>query len=101
MARKSSVQNNLKRQRLQDKYAKKRVDLVEKTKNKELSIEEKFQISMALAKLPRNSSKVRYRNRCALTGRPRGFNRKIGVSRTAIRDLAGKGFLPGVIRASW
>ncbi|MCB1834189.1 MAG: 30S ribosomal protein S14, partial [Geminicoccaceae bacterium] len=56
---------------------------------------------LALAKLPRNSSKIRVRNRCNLTGRPRGYYRKFGLSRIALRDLASEGLVPGVVKASW
>ena len=63
--------------------------------------EERFEATLMLAKLPRNSAKVRVRNRCALTGRPRGFHRKFGMSRIALRDLGSQGQIPGLVKASW
>ena len=69
--------------------------------NKELSIEERFAATQKLSKLPRNSSAVRIRNRCSLTGRPRGNYRFFGLSRIMLRELASFGKLPGVVKASW
>ena len=69
--------------------------------NRDASAEERFAARLKLSKLPRNSSKSRIRNRCALTGRPRGFYRKFGLSRIALRELASDGKLPGVVKSSW
>lgn len=101
MAKVSMVERDKKRKRLTDKYAKKRAALKAIIKNQELPGEERFQAMLQLAKLPRNSSKVRMRNRCALTGRPRGYYRKLNLSRIALRDLASRGELPGVVKSSW
>ena len=68
---------------------------------KDLPLEERFDLVVKLAKLPRNSAQNRVRNRCALTGRPRGYHRKMGISRNMLRELAAQGLLPGVIKASW
>jgi small subunit ribosomal protein S14 len=101
MARSASVQNNEKRRKLVKSFAAKRKALKEKIYNKQLPLEERFDIVMKLAKLPRNSAKSRVRNRCALTGRPRGCFRKLGLSRNKFRELAGLGMLPGIVKASW
>ena len=79
----------------------KRSKLKEISKNKSLSLEERFQATVKLAKLPRNSAPIRHRNRCAITGRPRGYYRKLGVSRIAVRDLTAEGQIPGMIKSSW
>jgi small subunit ribosomal protein S14 len=78
-----------------------RLSLKKAIMNKETKFEERIAMVHKLAEMPRNSSRVRVRNRCALTGRPRGFYRKFGMSRIALRELASAGFLPGVIKASW
>lgn len=101
MAKKSSIEKNNHRKRLVISFGKKRQELKQKIHDKNISIEERFATVMRLSKLPRNSSKVRVRNRCALTGRPRGYYGKFGLSRIALRDLASFGMLPGVIKASW
>ena len=75
--------------------------LKEMSKDRTLSMEDRFQATVKLAKLPRNSSPSRYRNRCAITGRPRGYYRKLGVSRIAIRDLTAESQIPGMIKSSW
>ena len=69
--------------------------------NKDLPFEERVKIQMKLESLPRNSSRIRYRNRCFLSGRPRGVYSKFNLSRIAIRDMAGKGQIPGLTKASW
>lgn len=89
MAKKSMVNRDLKRQKLHDKYAAKRAEL------KELGDYE------GLAKLPRNSSPTRLKNRCSETGRPRGYMRQFGLSRISFREHANKGEIPGVTKASW
>ena len=97
MAKVSMVQRDLKRRKLYSKYKTKREDLLTKSKDKNLSAEDRFDARLKLAQLPRNSSKNRIRYRCLLTGRPRGDYRKIGLSRIAFRDLASDGKLPGVV----
>lgn len=101
MAKVSAVQRDLKRRRLVKKYANKRAELKAKIIDPSLSQEERFEAMLKLAELPKNSSKIRQRNRCALTGRPRGNHRKFNLSRIAIRDLASRGELPGVVKSSW
>lgn len=101
MAKVSSVEKNKRRKRLVEKYQTKRAFLKEIISNKVISIEERFEAQLKLATLPRNSSKVRIRNRCELSGRPRGFYRKFKLSRIALRELASVGQIPGVIKSSW
>lgn len=102
MAKKSMIQRNLRRIKLCDKYKKKREELKAITNNKGLSLSERFAAQNKLIKkLPRNSSKVRIRNRCALTGRPRGVYRKFGLCRIILRDLCAFGEIPGVTKSSW
>ena len=101
MAKTSAIQRNLKRIRLVKKFLKKRVDLKKIIKNKKLPLEERFAAQLKLAKIPRNSAKVRIRNRCEITGRPRGVYRKLKISRIALRDLASKGKIPGMTKSSW
>lgn len=101
MAKKSAIERNKKRERLVAKYAPKRAELKKILKNPETSDEEFFKAQRDLALLPRNSSPVRLRNRCQLTGRPRGYIRKFGVSRITFRELASFGRAPGVTKSSW
>ena len=101
MAKTSSIQRNLKRIRLVKKFLKKREDLKKIIKNKKLPLEERFAAQLKLAKIPRNSAKVRIRNRCEITGRPRGVYRKLKISRIALRDLASNGKIPGMTKSSW
>jgi small subunit ribosomal protein S14 len=101
MAKTSSIERNKKRERLAKKYAARRAKLRAAALNEDLPLEERFAARLKLAQLPRNSSSTRVRNRCALTGRPRGFYRKLKVSRIALRDLASKGQIPGMIKSSW
>ena len=101
MAKKSSIERNLKRQKLVAKYATKRAELKKVISDPKSTDEEFFKASRALAKLPRNSSKVRVRNRCSITGRARAYIRKFGVSRITFRELASDGKLPGITKASW
>jgi small subunit ribosomal protein S14 len=101
MAKTSSIQRNLKRIRLVKKFSKKRHELKKIINNKKLPLEERFKAQLKLAKLPRNSSKIRIRNRCEITGRPRGVYRKLKISRIALRDLASKGKIPGMTKSSW
>lgn len=101
MAKVGMIQRELKRKRLVSRYANRRAALKAIIRNRELPAEERFQATLKLDELPTNSSKVRVRNRCALTGRPRGYYRKFNLSRIALRDLASKGELPGVTKSSW
>ena len=101
MAKTSSIQRNLKRIKLVKKFSKKRADLKNIIKNKKLPLEERFAAQLKLAKIPRNSARVRIRNRCEITGRPHGVYRKLKISRIALRDLASKGKIPGMTKSSW
>ena len=101
MAKLSSVQKNLFRQRLIKKYEVKRKELKSKIKNKSISLEERISYQNKLNDLPRNGSSIRHRNRCELTGRPRGNYRKFGLSRIKLRELSMSGDLPGVVKSSW
>ncbi|MCX7946778.1 MAG: 30S ribosomal protein S14 [Hydrogenophilus sp.] len=101
MAKKSIINREKKRQRMVAKYAKKRAELLAKIKDQSLSPEERMAARLKLQQLPRNSSPVRLRNRCALTGRPRGTFRKFGLCRNQLRALIFQGEVPGVIKASW
>ena len=101
MAKVSAVQRDLKRRKLVKQTANRRAKLKEIISNKELPIEERFQAVLKLADMPRNGAKIRVRNRCALTGRPRGHHRKFNISRFALRELASRGELPGVTKSSW
>lgn len=101
MAKKSSIERNKKRRAMSARFALKREELKAIAGDMTRGPEERFSAHMKLAKLPRNSSKVRIRNRCELTGRPRGVYRKFRMSRIALRDLASMGRIPGVIKSSW
>jgi len=101
MAKTSSIERNLKRIRLEKKFAKKRLALKKIINNKKLPLNERFNAQLKLAKLPRNSAKIRIRNRCEITGRPHGVYRKLKISRIALRDLASKGIIPGMTKSSW
>ena len=101
MAKLSSVQKNLNRLRLIDKFSNKRQALKKQIMNKSISIEDRLKLQNKLNDLPRNSSNIRYRNRCKLTGRTRGVYRKFGLSRIKIRELSMSGDLPGMIKSSW
>ena len=101
MAKLSSVQKNLFRQKLIKKYKSKRELLKAKIKDKNLSLEERIIYQNKLNDLPRNASSIRYGNRCEITGRPRGNYRKFGLSRIKLRELSMSGDLPGVVKSSW
>ncbi|MBF0247116.1 MAG: 30S ribosomal protein S14 [Alphaproteobacteria bacterium] len=101
MAKKSSVARNVKRERMVKKFAAKRARLKAMTQDENLSLEERFMAQLKLAELPRNSAPNRLRLRCGLTGRPRGNYRKFKLSRIALRDLASRGEIPGVVKSSW
>lgn len=101
MAKTSSVEKNNRRARMAKKAAPRRAKLKAIVMNRELPFEERFAAQVQLAELPRNSAQNRVRNRCELTGRPRGFHRKLRLSRIALRELASMGELPGVVKSSW
>jgi small subunit ribosomal protein S14 len=101
MAKKSSIEKNNRRAKLAAQHAAKRARLKEVANDKSIPIEERFLATVKLAKLPRNGAKVRIRNRCELTGRPRGVYRKFKISRIALRDLGSTGQIPGVVKSSW
>lgn len=101
MAKKSMVAREERRKRLVAKYADRRAKLREILKNPDASFEAKMDAQIKLQQLPRDSSPVRVRNRCELTGRPRGFYRKFGLGRNKLRELAMCGDMPGVTKASW
>jgi len=101
MAKTAMVNREKKRRRMVKKYAAKRAELKAIIVNMSLSDEEREHARIALNKLPRNSSRIRIRNRCALTGRPHGFYRKFGLSRNKLREAAMRGDIPGLVKASW
>jgi small subunit ribosomal protein S14 len=101
MARKGLIETNLRRRKLVKRHETKRQALKTVVMSKTSSMEEKFVAQVALAQLPRNSSAVRIRNRCALTGRPRGYYRRFDLSRITLREFAAFGMLPGVKKSSW
>ncbi len=101
MAKVSSVERNLKRQKLVVKFAAKRQALKAIARNTELPVEERFAAQIKLSQLPRNSAPSRVRNRCLVTGRPRGYYRKMKMSRIALRELGSQGLLPGLVKSSW
>ena len=101
MAKLSSVQKNLNRQKLIEKFSNKRKALKKRIMDKTISIEERLKLQNKLNDLPRNSANIRYRNRCKLTGRTRGVYRKFGLSRIKIRELSMSGDLPGMVKSSW
>jgi small subunit ribosomal protein S14 len=101
MAKKSSIEKNKKRERMAKQYAGRRKRLKAIADDDSLPMEERFAARLKLAELPRNSSKVRIRNRCELSGRPRGVYRKFKLSRIALRALASTGQIPGMVKASW
>ena len=101
MAKTSSIEKNLRRIKLVKKFSNKRKALKEIIKNRKLTLDERFKAQLKLAKLPRNSSRTRIRNRCEITGRPHGVYRKLKISRIALRELASKGRIPGMTKSSW
>jgi small subunit ribosomal protein S14 len=101
MAKKSAIDKNLKRQKKVQSNAARRAHLKAIVMDRSLPIEERFDANMKLAQMPRNGAKIRLRNRCEVTGRPRGYYRKLGMSRIALRDLASFGQVPGVVKSSW
>ena len=101
MAKLSVINRDLKRRETVKKFAAKRTELLSIVNNLNVSEEERYSARQKLQALPRNSSPVRLRNRCALTGRPRGVFSKFGLGRTKLREFAMRGEIPGVIKASW
>lgn len=101
MAKKSSIEKDRNRRRLVAKLATRRAELLAIVRDRSRDPGERFEATLLLAELPRNSSKVRVRNRCAMTGRPRAYYRKFGLSRIALRELASTGQIPGMVKASW
>lgn len=101
MAKKSLINRDLKRVRLAEKYAAKREAIFAVINDSNASFEEKFEARLKLQSIPRNAMPSRQRRRCALTGRPRGTFRKFGLGRTKVREIAMRGEVPGVVKASW
>ena len=101
MAKLSQVLRDERRKKLIAKHAERRAELRKRLNDPEVSIEEKFEIQVQFAKLPRNSCSTRLNRRCRISGRSRSYYRKFGMSRIAFRDLALKGYLPGVRKSSW
>ena len=101
MAKKSSIEKNNRRRRMVDRFAARRTELKRQANDQSSTLEERFQARLRLAKLPRNSAPVRVRNRCEISGRPRGYYRKVGMSRIALRELGSAGLIPGLVKSSW
>ena len=101
MAKTSSVEKNEKRRKLVAQYAVRRAALKAIIMDQSKPIEERFRAQLKLAALPRNSAKIRIRNRCEVTGRPRAYNRKLKMSRVALRELGNNGLVPGLVKSSW
>ena len=101
MAKTSAIQKNLKRIKLAKKFAAKRAALKKIIKNKKLELSERFAAQLKLNKLPKNSAKIRIRNRCEVSGRPHGVYRKLKISRIALRQLGLEGKIPGMVKSSW
>ena len=101
MAKTSAIERNLKRIRMSKRFDNKREKLKAITRNKKLPLNERFAAQLKLSKLPKNSSKIRIRNRCEITGRPHGVYRKLRISRIALRKMASSGKIPGMTKSSW
>jgi small subunit ribosomal protein S14 len=101
MAKTSSIEKNKRRRKLVAQYAEKRKRLKAVADDMSKPTEERFAARLKLAELPRNSSKTRIRNRCELTGRPRGYYRKLKMCRNQLRELASMGQIPGMVKSSW
>lgn len=101
MAKKSAIDKNRKRQQLVKRLAAKRARLKAIAEDRELPVEDRFAARLKLAEMPRNSSATRVHNRCELTGRPKAYYRRFMISRIALRELASKGQIPGMVKASW
>jgi len=101
MAKKSAIENNLRKMRLVKKYAGRRERLLAVANDDGLPMEERFEARLKLAEMPRNGAPNRVRNRCLVTGRPRAVYRKMKMSRIALRELGNKGLIPGLVKSSW
>jgi small subunit ribosomal protein S14 len=101
MSKTSSMEKNKRRRRLVAQYAARRKALKEITLDHSRPMDERFAAQLKLSELPRNSSKTRIRNRCEMTGRPRGYYRKLRVARNKLRELASQGLIPGMVKSSW
>ena len=101
MAKTSQINRNKKREKMVAQYAPKRAALKAASRNQKLAPEERFAAQLKLAKLPRNSSKTRIHHRCEVSGRPKGYYRKVRMSRIALRDMSNFGQIPGMTKASW
>lgn len=101
MAKKSAVERDKKRRRMASKHAARRAALKAIVMNRDASPEERFEAVLKLAQEPRNSAKVRIRNRCEVSGRPRGVYRKFKLGRVMLRDMASRGHIPGMVKSSW
>tara|TARA_B100000945_G_C20024408_1_gene431536 strand:- start:189 stop:494 length:306 start_codon:yes stop_codon:yes gene_type:complete len=101
MAKTSAIQRNLKRIRMARKFDKKRKKFKQIINNKKLPLNERFAAQLKLSKLPKNSAKIRIRNRCEISGRPHGVYRKLRISRIALRKMASSGKIPGMTKSSW
>ena len=101
MAKKSSIEKNKARRKLVERFAAKRRELLAVANDQSRQMEERFEARLKLAAMPRNSSKTRIVNRCGVTGRPRAYYRKLGMSRIALRELGNKGLIPGLVKSSW
>jgi small subunit ribosomal protein S14 len=101
MAKKSAIEKNKNRRKLVARYASKRVRLLGVANDESLSMEERFEARLKLAEIPRNANPTRIVNRCGVTGRPRAYYRKLGMSRIALRELGSRGLIPGLVKSSW
>jgi small subunit ribosomal protein S14 len=101
MAKKSAIENNLRKQRLVKKFAARRKRLLDVANDQVRPMEERFEARIRLAALPRNGAIIRVRNRCQVTGRPRGYYRTMKMSRIALRELGNQGLIPGLVKSSW
>ncbi|MCZ2158572.1 30S ribosomal protein S14 [Bartonella sp. 220] len=101
MAKVSAVEKNKRRELMVKRYAARRARLKAIVMDQKVSLEERFKASVQLAELPRNSAKVRVRNRCEVSGRPRAYYRKLKMSRIALRELGSVGHIPGIVKSSW
>ena len=101
MAKKSSIEKNKYRKKMVLRFAEKRKALLTTANDLSLPMEERFEARLKMAELPRNANPTRIRNRCEITGRPRAYYRKLGMSRIALRELGSQGLIPGLVKSSW
>lgn len=101
MAKKSSVENNKNKMAIVKRYAARRAKLKAISTDRSAPVEEQFEARLKLAELPRNSARIRIRNRCEVSGRPRSYYRKMKMSRIALRELGSRGLIPGLVKSSW